>query len=267
MKTKHIILAQELLNTYTGSNLQAKGVWGTASNKAAFDFVGDVCVKGTMYNERWIALTLQRAANLSGVIPHEVKEDGWYGPVTIDAAYRMMGADHVGWRPDELNINYTDVVNRPRCWTPSDKQMISKFGYPGSNLTIINLPYKMRLAWDLTTPVTKATCHKLFADPLEASLKEIHDAYGYEKIVALRLDRTGGIYNKRRKRGGSTWSAHAFAVAIDIDPDNNQLRWKKPRAKFSGDEYKPMRDAFARNGIMSLGECYDFDWMHFQLNP
>lgn len=267
MKKEHVSLAQRILNTSVGSTLEAKGVWGNFSNIAAKRFVGHIKTRGAMYDERWIALVIQHAANLSGVVPQHTEEDGWYGPNTIDAAYRMLGAEHIGWRPDEKDIDDDSVTERPRCWTPSDRQMISAFGQPGTNLTIITLPYKMRLSWDLSTTVTRATCHKKFAEPLLASLKKMLYVYGYEKIVTLRLDRTGGIYNKRKKRGGFTWSAHAFAVAIDLDPDNNKLNWNKDRAAFAREEYKPMRDAFAENGIMSLGECYDFDWMHQQLNP
>jgi len=32
-------------------------------------------------------------------------------------------------------------------------------------------------------------------------------------------------------------------------------------------DYKASRQAFQRAGWMSLGECADFDWMHWQRNP
>lgn len=263
MKQSHIQLAADILKREVGVSFDPSKPLGNESTNAAKKLVGHIKTRGLMTDYRWIALVLQYAANRSLNINHKIKEDAWYGPVTEDAAYRMLGLQHLDWRPDELGT----TPKSPRCWTPTDKQMIAAFGQPGSNLVIVTLPYKMRLAWDLSTTVTRATCHKKFAEPLLASLKEVLDVYGYEEIVRLRLDRTGGIYNKRPKRGGTSWSAHAFAVAIDLDPDNNKLRWNKSRASFSKPEYKPMRDAFNRNNLMSLGECYDFDWMHRQLNP
>lgn len=263
MKKAHIQLAADILKRDVGITFDPSKPLGHEAESSSRKLVGHIKTKGLMTPYRWIALVIQYTANRSDKVPHDIKEDAWYGPATEDAAYRLLGGEHVGWRPDDKNI----VVKRPKCWNPTDKQMIDCFGQPGTNLTIVTLPYKMRLAWDLTSVVTRATCHKKFADPLCSSLEDILKAYGYEEIVRLRLDRTGGIYNKRKKRGGNTWSAHAFAVAIDLDPDNNKLKWGKEKASFSKDEYKPMRDAFANNGLMSLGVCYDFDWMHQQLNP
>jgi hypothetical protein len=210
---------------------------------------------------RWIAHIIQSEANGSPAVPHKVAVDGWWGPVTEDAAYRMLG--HTFERPDEDELAPTT----PRCWTPTDTQMIRRFGAVGTNQVLAPLPFPMRLDWDLKTTVNRVSCHKGFQKPLTSALEEIRDHYGPNQIRALNIDRFGGILNVRKKRGGRTWSSHAWGTAIDLWPTANQLAWKKNRAAFAKSSYKPMREAFAKVGLMSLGTCYDFDWMHFQLNP
>ena len=105
------------------------------------------------------------------------------------------------------------------------------------------------------------------ADSLIAALETTRDHYGLEGITELGLDLYGGCLNVRKKRGGSTWSAHAWGTAFDLDPDRNQLAWKRDRAEFAKAIYDPFHKAFADEGWMSLGTCYDFDWMHKQRNP
>lgn len=263
-KRDHVRLAQSILNTRIKAGLTVDGLWGRVSVAAARKFVGHIRVNRAMTNVRWLALTLQHAANLSDLVPHKILEDGWYGPATEDAAYRMMG--HTFVRPDEPAVPSDDVV-RPRCWYPSDRQMIAKYGQPGSGQVVHALPFPMVLAWDLRTTVRRASMHRLFVGPYTGALEEVRDIYGIEKIKELHIDRFGGILNVRKKRGGSTWSAHAWGTAADHDPDRNRLAWKKNRAAFARPEYAPMRLAFQRAGLMSLGECADIDWMHWQLNP
>ena len=53
---------------------------------------------------------------------------------------------------------------------------IKKYGFPTENpnyLTVLNLPYPMKLAWDKNVFVNKITCHKLVSDKLELIFKEI----------------------------------------------------------------------------------------------
>lgn len=255
MKTDFTKLAQRILG------VDDDGKFGRNSLTAAKNKLGHIPVKGVMSVNRWIALAVQWEANKSLAVPHKIAEDGWWGPVTEDAAYRLLG--HAFTRPDEDKLAPTT----PRCWTPTDAQMTKRFGSVGTNQVITPLPFAVRLDWDLKTTVTRASCHKDFQKPLTAALEEIRDHYGVERIRALNIDRFGGILNVRKKRGGSTWSAHAWGTAIDLWPGANKLAWKKNRAAFAKDEYRPMREAFAKAGLMSLGICYDFDWMHWQLNP
>ena len=67
-------------------------------------------------------------------------------------------------------------------------------------------------------------------------------------------------------RGSSTTtSTHAWGVAVDVDPERNQLRWDKSRAKLALPEYEPWWKIVESYGATSLGRRRNYDWMHFQL--
>lgn len=141
------------------------------------------------------------------------------------------------------------------------------YGEPGteSNLMIINLPYPMKLAWDLKTQVTRMRCHKLIARKLQLVFGDILEHYGRDKITELEIDIFGGCYEFRRIRGGNSTSMHSWGIAVDLLPDKNQLRWGKDKAVFAKPEYKPMIDIFYKHGFINMGVEKNFDWMHFEI--
>ena len=149
------------------------------------------------------------------------------------------------------------------------RQIIAKYGTPNEvglgYLTTITLPYPMRLAWDLETKVTRMRCHNLVADKFLQVFRDLEQHYGYEKIVELGIDLFGGCFNYRKMRGGSAWSTHSWAIAIDLDPARNKLKETSATARFARPEYKAMIDIFYCNGFESLGVEKNYDWMHFQV--
>jgi len=145
---------------------------------------------------------------------------------------------------------------------------IKKYGFPTENpnyLTVLNLPYPMKLAWDKNVFVNKITCHKLVSDKLELIFKEILHYYGLEKIKELGIDIYGGCYNFRKMRGGNDYSRHSWGIAIDLDPERNLLKETSKTARFARKEYKPMIDIFYKYGFISLGREKNYDWMHFEV--
>jgi len=145
---------------------------------------------------------------------------------------------------------------------------IEKYGFPTENpnyLTVLNLPYPMKLAWDKNVFVNKITCHKLVVDKLELIFKEILHYYGLEKIKELGIDIYGGCYNFRKMRGGNDYSRHSWGIAIDLDPERNLLKETSKTARFARKEYKPMIDIFYKYGFISLGREKNYDWMHFEI--
>ena len=148
-------------------------------------------------------------------------------------------------------------------------QTIKKYGTPtetgAAYLVTVNLPYPMRLAWDLDTTVTRLRCHKLVVDKFEAAFKDILAAYGLPKIKELGIDLFGGCFNFRKMRGGSAWSKHSWGIAIDLDPARNTLKETAKTARFARPEYKQMIDIFYKHGFISLGREKNYDWMHFEI--
>tara|TARA_R110000772_G_scaffold64563_2_gene144369 strand:- start:200 stop:688 length:489 start_codon:yes stop_codon:yes gene_type:complete len=146
------------------------------------------------------------------------------------------------------------------------KRVYGEPNQEGSYLTFIDLPYPMRLAWDLDVKVTRMRCHKLVADNFLLVFEDLLCYYGYEKIVELGIDLFGGCFNFRKMRGGNDYSRHSWGVAIDLDPARNKLRESKKTARFARPEYKPMIDIFYRYGFISLGIEKNYDFMHFQIS-
>lgn len=151
----------------------------------------------------------------------------------------------------------------------TDQQIISKYGQPGDpdKLTIIQLPYRMRIAWDKEKTVQRIQCHKLIADQLLSVFNDLLAHYGYDRIKELGIDLFGGCVNVRLMRGSRTkWSRHSWGIAIDLDPERNQLKEDHRTARFARPEYKPMIAAFYKHGFVGLGPEQDRDWMHFEIN-
>jgi hypothetical protein len=149
----------------------------------------------------------------------------------------------------------------------TSQEMVNIYGQPnqsGTYLASASIPFKLKLAWDENTTVSKIRCHKIEVPRVEKIFKEIFDFYGQEKISDLHIDRFGGCFNFRQMRGGSDWSKHSWGCAIDLDPNRNLLKENAKTARFARPEYKTMIDIFESNGWGSLGRLRDYDWMHFE---
>jgi hypothetical protein len=145
-------------------------------------------------------------------------------------------------------------------------QIIAKYGQPGtSNLIMMPLPYPMRIAWDTNTSVNRIQVHKLVAPKLKAVFDELLATYGLPELQRLGIDLFGGCYNFRKQRGGSDWSRHAWAIAIDLDPARNPLKASNKTAQFAKPAYKKMIEIFYKHGFVGLGPEKNYDWMHFEI--
>lgn len=149
------------------------------------------------------------------------------------------------------------------------QQIIAKYGKPdddGSDYLVnLTLPYPMRLAWDIDTTVTRIRCHRLVKDQLSAVFSDLLEHYGLVEIKRLGIDLFGGCFAFRKMRGGSDYSRHSWAIAIDLDPARNSLKATAKTARFARPEYKPMIDIFYKHGFVSLGRERNYDWMHFEI--
>ena len=148
-------------------------------------------------------------------------------------------------------------------------EIVKKYGKPNETgpgyLTTILLPYPTKLAWDLDTKVSKMRCHKLAAEAFLNVFNDLLAEYGMKEIERLGIDLFGGCFNYRKMRGGSSWSKHAWGIALDLDPARNKLKETAKTARFARPEYQKMIDIFYKNGFISLGVEKGYDWMHFEL--
>ena len=122
----------------------------------------------------------------------------------------------------------------------------------------------MKIAWNKTQKIKRFSCHERVADSVGRILKRTHEHYGDKKISELGLDLFGGCLNVRKMRGGSKWSTHAWGIAIDWDPERNQLRWNDEKANFARPIYEEWWRIWEDEGWVSLGRQRNFDWMHIQ---
>lgn len=193
--------------------------------------------------------------------------DGFWGPVTQDAYERLVHLLDRGtlpplWRDDEPS------EANPHAWprdTGNQAAMRAFYGPPGAPpITRVPVPWRMRLAWDRSQSVSHIGCHAKVAPSLGRVFQKVHAHYGDAELKRLRLDLFGGCFANRKKRGGSTWSTHAWAVALDFDPERNQLKWGRDRASLDHPDYDFWWHAWEAEGWVSLGRSRNFDWMHVQ---
>lgn len=134
----------------------------------------------------------------------------------------------------------------------------------GRNLTTIKLPFRLRIDYNLKQTTNKITVHKKAAPSLKAALIEVYQHYGAGKMRELGIDRYAGAYNPRKMRGGSRWSMHAYACAIDFYAAPNGLRARCPRALFCKPQYKAFLDIMEKHGWLPAIRLWGADAMHFQ---
>lgn len=179
----------------------------------------------------------------------------------LRASSSRVSFEETGFIPDRDTDSADD--HRRSAW-PRQKDVASFFGPVGTSQTRVEVPWDMRLAWDLDVTVRTMTLHEKVASSAERVLHKIRGLYSDRQIKELGLDLFGGSLNVRRMRGGSRYSMHAYGIAIDFDPARNRLSWKRPQARLSLDDAIPFWRAWEAEGWVSLGRERNFDWMHIQ---
>jgi hypothetical protein len=199
------------------------------------------------------------------------KSDGAFGPITERETLKFQAKN--GLRPDgvvgektwKFVTNVSNNTPLSQRWPKQDyTSMVNFYGPVGENQTKLELPYKLKLAWAPSTTLTKITCHQKVTKSLYTIFEKTLKTYGEKEISRLKLDVFGGCLNVRRMRGGSSWSIHSWGAAVDLDPDNNQLKWGKDKASFAKKEYNDFWKIVESEGWVSLGNERNYDWMHFQ---
>lgn len=215
--------------------------------------------------ERRLVAAAQRVLDAQAHDPGDI--DGWVGPNTREALTQWLSA-RVGTsaavdRPDAAaagNMGPQDLPRQRDCPT--------FYGQPGgqvrARLTYVDLPFALRIDWNLSQTTRRILVHAKCAPSLEAALIAVHRAYGRDRMAQLGIDRFAGAYNHRRIRGGSAWSMHAYGCAIDFYAQPNGLRTPLAEALFGQPEYTSFLDIMQDHGWLNGGRMWGKDAMHFQ---
>lgn len=147
----------------------------------------------------------------------------------------------------------------------TQKELTRFYGKIGSGHKMLYFPkgYPMKL-YNGPQTVKRTTVNAKVHDSIDRVLHKVLEHYGAETIDGSGMDLYFGCYNPRRMRGGSRWSTHAWACAIDFDASNNPLKWKKNKARFAKPLYEKWWELWEDEGWVSLGRSRNFDWMHVQ---
>ena len=214
--------------------------------------------------------------------------DGVIGPVTI-AALKAFEARHgldtdgtadpmvvQALRATSSTVTPKEMVAIPNRDIPADIQLaisnkwpreadcMAYYGAVGTNQKSVEVPFDFFLAWSKSTRVKRITVNAKVADSVERVFEKLAQFYSRTDRNALGIDLFGGSLNVRKKRGGNNYSMHSWGIALDFDPERNQLSWKKPQARLSASDALPFWKAWEDEGWLSLGRARNFDWMHVQ---
>lgn len=196
--------------------------------------------------------------------------DGLFGPRSEAAFLRFndskLGLPEPQWRDHIARPEDTSTEQSP--W-PTEASVPSYFGELGEGCVLVplkrlTLPFKMRLAWDLNTQIDGFSVHEKAHESASRAFEQILATYGLSRIEELGLNLFGGCHGCRKKRGGTSWSMHSWAIAIDFDPARNRLEWDKRRARLAQPDAQAFWEIWEREGWTSLGRALDYDWMHVQ---
>ena len=204
---------QEWLQTkglYTGP---LDGIWGSGSTLSGMNAIGLLHVHARDWPPPRVQIgTAQAMLHELGLDPGNV--DGFDGPNTEAALARWQDMDR------DIHPSEAAVAHQPTVF-PREQAAEAFYGAPGTNHTLITLPYPMRVSWDPSKTISTMTINERCGPSAVAALRMAHARYGYQRLRDLGLDLFGGCYANRAKRNGTVRSMHAFAAAIDFDPDHN----------------------------------------------
>lgn len=143
---------------------------------------------------------------------------------------------------------------------PDATSLVRFYGQPGdeNNLVTVEFPFPTFYGGK---SVTKTRCHKKVAASLLRVLTAIGSNFGKDPGIMEEITDYGGCFNFRPKRGGSSWSLHAFGAAIDYDDDQNTFQQHWPQ---QADMPLEIMEEFAKEGWKSGGAFWGYDAMHFE---
>ena len=174
-----------------------------------------------------------------------VEPDGFWGPKSIAACQKHL----------------RKLMPTPNPWPKTDQASLTAFyGKAGdeSNLTSIVPPFTMLYGGKA---IKSLRCNKRVADSLLRVLTSLKGLIASDPSTKDEAEDYGGCFNFRVKRGGTSFSVHAYGAAIDLDADDNSFRDSWP---MKADMPLEIMECFAREGWISAGAFWGYDSMHFE---
>jgi hypothetical protein len=98
---------------------------------------------------------------------------------------------------------------------------------------------------------------------VDARLRSVGDS------VAPYFRNVGGGYHSRKIAGTDRMSAHAYGIAVDLDPSRGDY-WRTARTPSAGYRNRVPEEivhAFEAEGFAWGGRWYHYDTMHFEYRP
>lgn len=184
------------------------------------------------------------------------------GTATPETVEALRATSSAGERPAPSSPAAGAPAVQP-IW-PKQSGVPAFYGAVGTNQVRVELPFSMKLAWDLAQEVQRISLHTKVAKSAERAFARIAKEYNPADRAALGLDIFGGSLNVRKMRGGSSYSMHSWGIAIDFDPERNQLKWGRDRARLAKADAEPFWRIWEDEGWVSLGRQLNYDWMHVQ---
>lgn len=244
--------------------LAIDGKWGALTAAA----VDAVLAAEALRTTKWTAARKRIAAmqvicRRAGIDVGNI--DGLEGPQTRYAFEvwdaRLRGENAETWRDQEPAGTLPPPVKT--IW-PLESEMTRFFGSVGKNQTMLEPPWQMVLAWDPKTKIRRFQIHEKVHDSAVRVLDRTLDHYGLEGIHDLGLHLFGGCLNVRAMKGGTSPSIHSWGTALDFDPERNQLRWGRDKARLAQKDARQFWAFWEEEGWVSLGRALNYDWMHVQ---
>lgn len=195
--------------------------------------------------------------------------DGLWGPQTAFAVDTLIEKLETGATPEAWRDS-VEIARAADRW-PLQRDLNAFYGPPGqaggawpTYLVKVACPWKLKIAWNLSSTRQHLNVHEKLADSVGTVLERVHSTYGDLDINRLGLDLFGGDYNPRLMRGGTKPSTHSWGIAFDFDPAKNPLKANRATARFAHADYEDWWRAWEDEGWVSLGRARNFDWMHVQ---
>lgn len=174
------------------------------------------------------------------------------------------GCDDGFWGPRSIRacqIHLRSLMPAVNPWPAQDQASLRAFyGEPGDESQLVLIEFPFPTYYD-GKRVTKTRVHRKCAESLLRVHKDIGTRYHGDRGIMEEAEDYGGVFNFRLKRGGGSYSVHAFGAAEDLDADDNTFRDSWPMV---ADMPLEIMECFAREGWISAGAFWGYDAMHFQ---